>query len=492
MRIVRLLIAVALLAPIAACTGASSDGTRALTKAELNRLASMRMHNYTDGRTGLTGTIGPRGKQTTVNGWVDWHRALVYLSAAANTSTVLVQAKPGVVAIRPGDPKAPIAGQPPEQPPADGWRVRPIAVTGDEKVPIDNLIAFLFLVARDKPDRADLLKPLKNRWVRKDSAQGAEVDVLLGPALMPEPLPTPQPSPSPTPAAAPVSSGSAAPSASPAKSFDPSHLEAHGGAVGYWLDGNGRLRRVETLLADGMPTTIDFVREDRPEFAVIDALGGRDISPREVSEAEATLLSAVRQRDYRAGGASVTVTLPVLPHALRKARGWLDWQRGLAYLSVQDLDDPSYDILMHASRSAVAIRKQGGRAPDTPTLPSPRGGWEKAPWTQLSGTAELTDLDMLVYEALFMGANQLDDAKRIKAGARRLRVDVLNGVPVGVFELPGAIEQQVAAPGQARLRYWIDNTGVLRRLEIRTVTGGLAQLDLELGVKLPSLPGSVS
>ncbi|GIH05040.1 hypothetical protein Rhe02_31070 [Rhizocola hellebori] len=486
MRIVRLVLAAALVTSIAACTATKSDGTRPLTKAELNRLASMRMHNYSDGRTGITGTIGAPGKQTSVSGWVDWQRAVIYLSAYAAGSSVLVQAKPGVVALRPGDPKAPISGPPPLQPPADGWRVKPIALSGDQKAPLDNLLAFLFLVARDQPDRTDLLSPLKNQWIRKDSAQGTDVDVLLGPALMPESelAGTPSPSPSPDP--------SPDPSASPAKPLDPADLDAHGGAVGYWLDANGRMRRVEAVLAEGMPTTIDFVREDKPDFTVIDALGGRDISPREVSDPEATLLSALRQRNYRANTASVAVTLPVAKGALRKARGWLDWQRGLIYLSVQDVDDPTYDVLLHASRTAVAIRKHGSRAPDTPTLPAPKGGWEKVAWSELSGTPELTELDMLVYEALSMGANQLDDAKRIKAGARRLRVDVLNGVPVGVFELPGVVEQQLTAPGQARLRYWVDNSGVLRRLEIRIATGGFAQLDLELGVKLPSLPSSVS
>jgi hypothetical protein len=487
-RIVRLVLAAALVTSIAACTAA--DGPRPLTKPELNRLASMRMHNYSDGKTGVTGTIGMPGKQTAVNGWVDWQRAVIYLSAYAAGSSVLVQAKPGVVALRPGDPNAPVTGQPPLQPPADGWRVKPIELAGDQKTPLDNLLAFLFLVARDQPDRTDLLSPLKNQWIRRDSAQGAEVDVLLGPALLPESelanTPSPDPVPSPDPSASPN------PSASPDKPLDPSDLDAHGGAVGYWLDANGRMRRVETLLAQGMPTVIDFVREDRTDIAVIDALGGRDIAPRDVSDAEATMLSALRQRDYRANTAAITVALPAVQGALRKARGWLDWQRGLIYLSVQDVDDPAYDILLHASRNAVAIRKHGARAPDTPTLPAPKGGWEKVAWSELSGTPALTDLDMLVYEALAMGANQIDDVKRVKAGARRLRVDVLNGVPVGVFELPGAIEQQVTLPGQARLRYWVDNAGVLRRLEIRTGAGGLAQLDLELGVKLPSLPSSVS
>ena len=159
---------------------------------------------------------------------------------------------------------------------------------------------------------------------------------------------------------------------------------------------------------------------------------------------------------------------------------------------MQDVDDPTYDVFFHANRSTVAIRKHGGRAPDTPAVPAPEGGWERVAWGQLSGTPKLTDLDTLVYEALSMGANVIDDVTRIRTYARRLRVDVLNGVPVGVFELPSAIEQQFAAPGQARLRYWVDNSGVLRRLEIRTGTGGLAQLDLQVGAKLPSLPESVS
>ena len=46
-------------------------------------------------------------------------------------------------------------------------------------------------------------------------------------------------------------------------------------------------------------------------------------------------------------------------------------------------------------------------------------------------------------------------------------MDVLRGVPVGVFELPTAVEVNVPA-GMARMRYWVDNSGVLQRLELRT------------------------
>lgn len=453
-----------------------AQATRPLTAAEVKQLASMRMRNWGDGRTGISGTIGGPGKQTRLKGWVDWRRALIYLSASAPTSSALVQAKPGIIAVRPGEGTSPAA--PPLPPPADGWRVRPIALSGEHQSPMDNLVAFLFVIARDGPDNTDLLSPLKNQWVRRDSAEGTQVNVLLGPAVLPETTVAPSPSRNP--------------SAGPSPSEDPNSLEAHGGAVGYWLDADGRLRRIETLLAENMPTTIDFHRDDRPDFEAIDALGGGDLSPRAVTRPEATLISAVRQRDYRAHGAAITVTLPVMPGALRQARGWIDWQRGLTYLSVQDVDDPSFDVLLHANRGAVSLHKTDGRAPDTPPLPAPKSGWDKAEWSELSGTPELTDLDLLIYEALFMGTDQLDDAARIQAGARMLRVDVLDGVPVGVFELPSALEQQAAPAGLARMRYWLDNSGVLRRLEVRTATGGFAQLDLDLGAKLPAgLPSSV-
>jgi hypothetical protein len=42
------------------------------------------------------------------------------------------------------------------------------------------------------------------------------------------------------------------------------------------------------------------------------------------------------------------------------------------------------------------------------------------------------------------------------------------------------------ARGAARIRYWMDRTGVLRRLELRTRTGAFAQLDITPG-EVPTL-----
>jgi hypothetical protein len=282
----------------------------------------------------------------------------------------------------------------------------------------------------------------------------------------------------------------AAASASPQPSPDPKSLEANGGAVGYWLNGDGALVRLETVLGSGLPTTIDLQRGQRQEFVRTAAIGGRDNAPAAITKAEAKVLAQLRQRNLKARGGEITVTMPVMPGALRTAQGWLDWPRRLAYLAVRDVDDESYDVLMHADRTGVAVRKTGKRVPEEPPLPAPTGKWEQADWVELSASGEITDLDYLMYEALSLAAGVPDDAEHIRKHGRRLRVDLLDGKPVGVFELPTAVEANVP-PGLARMRYWVDNSGVLKRLELRTATGGFAQLDLDLDKRPPTLPTKV-
>jgi hypothetical protein len=572
-----------------------AQASRPLNQAEVQRLAGMRQQNFADGHVGLRGTVGAPGKQTQVNGWIDWRRSVVYVSVIgpAAGSSALIQATPTLLAFRPGavpaaSPSASTApaaagapGRPPANAPTDGWRVRPVLLTGKEETetPLDSLVSFLFLVARQQPDRADLLSPLKNEWVRRDKVEGTQVDVLLGPAVMPEATPAPasnaptgtasagspggpaasSPAPSDTakrtpasrapksapksspspesvkaqesamapgsrikasappkatapktasarPAAAksasarPSPSAGRAVSASPKKTSltpsispaprDPNALDSHGGAVGYWLDDAGRLRRLETLLAAGLPTTIDLLRDDHQEFAPIDALGGQAITPRELTAPEAELVSRMRQKNLTAGGGRLALTLPLAPTGLRSAKGWLDWKNRIAYLSVRDGDDKKYDVLLHAGPTAVSIRATGKRVPQWPPLTAPKGKWESVSWASLNGSPNATDLDFLLYEALSLAANQVDDPTHIRGNARWLRADTLGGVPVGVFELPTVYEKNVP-PGLSRMRYWIDDSSVLRRLEIRTATGAMAQLDLDPGTRPPKLPASV-
>lgn len=408
--------------------------------------------------------------------------------------------------------------QPPLLPPADGWRVRPVSVGTPGSTPLDSFVSFMFLLARPTADDQALLAPLRNQWIRTDTVQGTSVDVLLGPALpLSGPTPTATP-PAPTgppvapttPAAGGTGGGtgvsdirtgqpsatgstqptsperSGAPTQSPA-ALDPKSLDSHGGGVGYWLDAQGRLHRLEVMLASGQPAVIDLLRSEQAEFRTIDAFGGRPIAPRPVTDREAALLARTRVQNLAARGGHLTLTLPVRPDALRRAEGWLDWRNGRVYLSVRDPHDVANDRLIFADRNTVASHRVEGPAPALPPTTPPRGGWERTAWTAITNPAERTDLDLLLFELVSLAAGRPDDVDAIRSAARWLRVDLLHDVPVGVFELPGPAEQQSSAPGLARMRYWIDNNGVLRRLELRTGTGGLAQLDVD-PARQPSAP----
>jgi hypothetical protein len=86
------------------------------------------------------------------------------------------------------------------------------------------------------------------------------------------------------------------------------------------------------------------------------------------------------------------------------------------------------------------------------------------------------DLDLLIAEVLAVGAAG-PDPERLRDQAARLRGDRIGDRQVTVFEIRKPAEENVPA-GEGRLRYWVDRSGVLRRLELRTRTGAFAQLDL--------------
>jgi hypothetical protein len=81
-----------------------------------------------------------------------------------------------------------------------------------------------------------------------------------------------------------------------------------------------------------------------------------------------------------------------------------------------------------------------------------------------------------------------DSASYFEENASFLRKDEVDGVGVTVFEIAKPAEQGKIGRGQARLRYWLDKTGAVKRLEARTRAGTFAQLDLVAGTVPSSLP----
>jgi hypothetical protein len=474
-----------------------TDPARALTAAEAGRLAAMRLTNYRDGRVGVHATLGAPGTQIQLTGTVDWTRGLAYLSVAgsgAGTQRGLLQAVPGLVLHRP-DPAAqtgpagggtgplsfPVPPSPPATPPTDGWRVHRMVTAGPVPGAVDSFLALLFAVAADRPDPLEpLLARGAARWLGRDRAGGTSVDVLLGPAV-PAPASTPDP-------------GSGPATATPAT---PDGLA--GGAVRYWLDADGRLHRFEALLAGDVPVQVDFDRAPRPELTAVAALGGAAVRPRAITRSEADLLARVRSANRESGGAGISLAVPTrpvaeLPAVNFRAAGWVDWTDSVAYLAVHELDRPDERTLMRADRTGVAVRdvpadSAADPAAPPPLPPPPDREWSYLSWQRRTDALGAPDLDLLVNEALAIGGAGLGTAARLRESASWLRQDSLGGLPVTVFEIRKEAEVDVDH-GQARIRYWVDRSGLLRRLELRTRAGAFAQLDLAPGPvpRLPTVP----
>lgn len=445
---------------------------RPLSASEAQRLAGMRARNFEDGRVGVRATLGKPGTEIKLAGWIDWRRQLTYLAATApapGPDDGLLQAVPGLIATRPGRADG---GLPPQEPPAEGWRVRTSTATSPQPAPLDSFVALLFAIASDKPDHAELLARSESRWLGTDRVADHPVDVLLGPAVPPQPRPTATPSPSPSPTGGPIGPASPTPA--------PNSLAAMGGAVRYWLDGDARLHRFEALLTKDLPVKVDLTREEGPELVAIDALGGRVTKPRQVTAAEANALALMRQRNRAAGGGRITLTVPMIPAGMLLANGWLDWRGTVAYIGAYDMDKTDERVLMRVNRTGVTVRNDGFTAGKLPPLPPPAGGWQTIPWSARGDALGGLDLDLLLNEALAVSGTGKDDTAALRKAAMWLRRDTLGGGPVNVYEITKGADVG-GARGAARIRYWMDRTGVLRRLELRTRSGAFAQLDIVPG-----------
>jgi hypothetical protein len=326
--------------------------------------------------------------------------------------------------------------------------------------------------------------------------------VVLGPAIMPKPAPSPKPASSPKPAPSPKPTRSEKPaqgetpaqgekpaqSATPKDSqspLDPKSLKAHGGAVASWIAAGARVERLETYLSPTVSATIDIDRTQQPDLTAVQAFGGPRTTPRAVSTAESKALAQMRRRTLGREGGRLTLEMPMAPARMVKVDGWIDFRKGVAYAIAHDLDDSQRDVLIHASHTRISLRKVTGTPPEHAPLSPPTTQWEGQGWGELTQAGEL---DVLLHEVLSIGVDVRDNAKDLAQRSNRLRLDEIGGRPVAVFEIRGSGEPK-GVPGSAMFRYWVDPTGVVHRVEIRTPLG-FAQLDIAYG-KIPALPARV-
>ncbi|MFI7605226.1 hypothetical protein ACIBTV_08885 [Micromonospora sp. NPDC049366] len=408
---------------------------RALTVAESERLAAVRVTNYRELRAGLHVTVGDGATRTELMGWIDWSRPLLYLDVGgpgAGPQRGLLQATPTALVIRPDPAAVPTAAPPPLVPPTDRWRLHRLP-DGSALAPVLDL---LFGLSADRPESAGALRDAGARWVTQETLTAGPVDVF----------------------AAPLPATTAAPPTAPS-----------GGLPRYWVDQEARLHRLTAHLPGAGPVTVTLNRTDRPTLRPVDALGGRPGLPRELTAAERDRLERLPARLRARGGATVTLSAPVGRDTNLRGAGWLSWTDQSAYLAVTDLGVPDRRTLLRrdaAGWSRAEVPSAGDpEKPDRPPLPPPAG----SAWRT---DREADETGRLLDAALAAGR------AAPQATTERLREDSLGDRTVDVVEVD---------TGATRLRYWVDRDGLLRRVELHTDGGAWAQLDLTPG-PVPRLP----
>jgi hypothetical protein len=222
--------------------------------------------------------------------------------------------------------------------------------------------------------------------------------------------------------------------------------------------------------------------------AVLAVLAGCTTAPepdpdaaRPVTEEESQTLALVRFNNFDAGTRRLTATLEDRGHALA-LDGWVDYttHTGLALLTVDGA--PDRDLVWNGAYVALRPSTTTG----APEVPADLNGWDA---TELDAGA--APLHALLIVLASLGADRPENPLLLQqGGALRLREDSVGDTPVTVFTGPndGAVVDGVVDPEAASVRYWVDDDGLLLRVEVRLgSTWATVDLGNGEGVTIPAL-----
>ncbi|MEU5265416.1 hypothetical protein [Amycolatopsis sp. NPDC021455] len=185
---------------------------------------------------------------------------------------------------------------------------------------------------------------------------------------------------------------------------------------------------------------------------------GADPQPRPLSAAEAERLALARFANYRFRTENFTATVPTGAGRIA-LRGRVDFVGNLGYaeMSTDDRHDDASAGLLQWTPSALAFRAGPGQAA---TDPPPADRWQYRPLQQGA------ELDTALRLVLGLGADRPDNVQLLRQStARWLRTDRVGDTPVDVIDGPQPAHQDTTKA--ARVRYWLDPAGLLRRVEAR-------------------------
>lgn len=212
--------ALALLLVLTACS--STPDARSLSVEEAERLALVRFSNYTTGVSAFTASVPSTGGKLVLDGRVDFVNHLGYAGMRTDGrddefSKGLLQWNLGRMAFAMSPSTKAV-----DPVPVVDWQVRELQERGSE---LDGALRLLVNLGADRPENAQLLLQSNARWLRSDKIGDTAVDVFEG----------------------------------------PKQKDAKESRLRYWLDADGKLRRLEAKLGNQEELAVfDFTTSKEP------------------------------------------------------------------------------------------------------------------------------------------------------------------------------------------------------------------------------------
>ena len=196
---------------------------------------------------------------------------------------------------------------------------------------------------------------------------------------------------------------------------------------------------------------------------------------RSLTTEESQLLAIARFRNFDAGSRSVTFEVTDAGHAIA-FDGWCDYRTGTGYGLLLDGGTPNTLIMWRDA--TLAIHAPGG--PTAPLPPPDAGSSLGATWLAATMDPAASALHAALLFVAELGSDRPENPLLLQqGGALWLRDDSIDGVPVTVFAGPtGLAPSPSTSLESSRVRYWVDATGLLHRVEVRL---GAQWVTIDLG-----------
>ncbi|NYD68161.1 hypothetical protein [Agromyces atrinae] len=187
-----------------------------------------------------------------------------------------------------------------------------------------------------------------------------------------------------------------------------------------------------------------------------------DDGPRVVTTAESELLAVIRFKNFDAGTRSVEAAFDDSGSALT-LDGWFDYETHVGY-GLVTADGNGGDLILWDGTTLAALSAAGATSPPLP-VPASTEAWSPG---AVDPTASAAQAVLSVVASL--GADRPENPLLLRQnGALHLTDDEIDGTAVSVFTGPaeGAVSGDAVDPDASGVRYWVDETGLLLRVEAR-------------------------